>query len=102
MPSRSYQHRVTVGASALDEIEAAHRAVGGAGPGRRTATQQINYAYAMLLSAQFQRFCRDLHSECVDILASAAGSPTVQQLFRTDLLLHRRLDRGNPNPGNVS
>jgi len=38
----------------LDEIENAHRLVGGTGPGRRTATQQINQAYAMLLASQFQ------------------------------------------------
>src|ERR1700682_173538 len=48
----------------LDEIVEAHRAVGGSGRGRRHATEQVNHAYAVLLSSQFQGFCRDLHSEC--------------------------------------
>lgn len=48
---------------ALGEIAAAHTAVGGQGSGRRYATQEINHAYAVLLSSQFQRFCRDLHTE---------------------------------------
>ena len=50
---------------ALDEIEAAHASVGGTGPGRRYATQQINQAYAVLLASQFQGYCRDLHTESV-------------------------------------
>jgi hypothetical protein len=66
VPSRSLHTWRVDCAAALDEIEAAHGAVGGAGPGRRTATQQINYAYAVLLSSQFQRFCRDLHTEACD------------------------------------
>lgn len=41
-------------AAALDEIEAAHRAIGGTGPGRRYATRQINFAYAVLLASQFR------------------------------------------------
>ncbi len=53
-------------AQELDEIANAHFQVGGAARGRRFATQQINHAYAMLLSSQFQGFCRDLHSEAVD------------------------------------
>jgi len=48
---------------ALDEIEAAHASVGGTGPGRRYATQQINQAYALLIASQFQGFCHDLHTE---------------------------------------
>ena len=50
----------------LDEIAGADAAVGGAARGRRYATQQINRAYAVLLASEFQGFCRDLHSECVD------------------------------------
>jgi hypothetical protein len=85
----------------LDEIEAAHRAVGGTGPGRRYATQQINHAYAVLLSSQFQRFCRDLHSEAVDALAATISLPDVLEIFRLQLTTGRKLDSGNPNPGNI-
>ena len=47
----------------LDEIDAAHAAVRGPVQGRRAATLRLTHAYVLLLSAQFQRFCRDLHAE---------------------------------------
>jgi len=53
------------GTKALDELESAQTSVGGTGPDRRYATQQINQAYAVLVASQFQGFCRDLHTECV-------------------------------------
>src|SRR5438477_7507863 len=101
MPSRSLMTWRAAAARALDEIEAAHTAVGGKGPGRRYATQQINQAYAVLLSSQFQRFCRDLHSEAVDHLADAVAAPILRDIFRSQLILGRKLDSGNPNPGNI-
>ena len=51
MPSRSWLTWSTVRAAALDEIEAAHHSVGGSGPGRHYATQQLNRAYAVLLAS---------------------------------------------------
>ena len=66
MPSYSLNHWTRERSEALDEIANAHSSVGGSARGRRYATQQINHAYATLLSSQFQGFCRDLHSECVD------------------------------------
>jgi hypothetical protein len=66
MPSISLAHWQTDRRDALEELEAAHAKMGGVGPGRRYATQLINQAYAMVLSTQFQGFCRDLHSEAVD------------------------------------
>ena len=58
MSSIALQVWQTRGRQALDEVEAAHAAVGGAGRGRRYTTQQINQAYVVLLCSQFQRFCR--------------------------------------------
>lgn len=101
MPSRSLIKWNTVRVSALDEIENAHRQVGGIGRGRRYATQQINHAYAVLLSSQFQGYCRDLHSECVDYLMSSVTPPTLQPVLRAEFVLNRKLDSGNPNPGNI-
>lgn len=101
MPSRSLLTWRTVAARSLDEIEAAHAAVGGTRRGRRYATQQINYAYAVLLSSQFQRFCRDLHSEAVDCLSRVIPLATVQDIFLLQLTQNRRLDAGYPNPGNI-
>jgi hypothetical protein len=96
MPSTSYRRWRTIQAKALDEIERAHAAVEGTKRGRRYATRQINQAYAVLLAAQFQRYCRDLHSECVDYLvASVAPHPSLQNILEKEFTGHRQLDRGN-------
>lgn len=87
-------------AAALDEIEAAHMAVGGAARGRRYATQQINQAYVVLLSSRFQRFCRDLHSELVSRLALTVPE-SLQPILQKDWTTGRALDKGNPTPGNI-
>jgi hypothetical protein len=84
----------------LDEIKEAHQAVGGSGRGRRYATEQLNYAYAVLLSSHFQGFCRDLHTECVQHIVRKVPDD-LQNIIRNELLNNRRLDRGNPNPGNI-
>lgn len=86
---------------ALDELEDAHLALGGRGRGRRYATLQINHAYAMLVSSQFQGFCRNLHSEAVDVLASSPSDRWAGNLLRVLLTQGRKLDHGNPNPGNL-
>jgi hypothetical protein len=91
----------TVRAAALDEIEAAHRLVGGRGPGRRYATQQINHAYAVLLASQFQGFCRDLHTESASALTASVLPARLRQYLREEFAFGRRLDRGNPNPANI-
>src|SRR5271156_4930617 len=72
MPSHSLRWWSGQRSDALDEIANAHAQVGGTERGRRFATQQINHAYATLLSSQFQGFCRDLHSECVGHLVAAS------------------------------
>lgn len=87
-------------AAALDEIEAAHCAIGGTGPGRRDATRQINFAYAVLLASQFQGHCRTLHTECVTQLV-AAVSPVFRPAVSLEFLFNRRLDRGNANSDNL-
>jgi hypothetical protein len=101
LPSRALQEWSGWRAAALDEIEHAHRSVGGTGPGRRTLTQQINQAYAMLLSSQFQGFCRDLHEDCVGHLVAPVTSPVLLTTYRDNLLFGRKLTIGNPNPGNI-
>jgi len=101
MSSASLQKWKTMRAAELDRIAAAHAAVGGRGRGRRWATLQINQAYAMLLSSQFQGFCRDLHSECVDYLVRAVSPPILHTALRAEFVFARKLDRGNPNPGNI-
>lgn len=82
-------------AKSLDEIENAHTAVGGTGPGRRYATLQVNHAFAVLLASQFQGYCRDLHTECVDVIVASIQPRSMSQVVSDALTLQRRLDHGN-------
>jgi hypothetical protein len=101
MPSLSLQRWFAERASSLNNIESAHRSVRGSGPGARAAIQQINQAYTVLLTAQFQGFCRDLHSEAADHLVVPVTNPDLRDMLRDNLLFGRKIDRGNPSPGNL-
>jgi hypothetical protein len=101
MASASLQQWFGPRSAALGEIEAAHQGIGGTMRGRRYATEQINHAYAVLLCSHFQGFCRDLHSECADALIQHAGAATFRSVLSPALKEGRKLDRGNPNPGNI-
>ncbi len=74
--------------------------VGGTERGNRYATQQINFAYAALLSSHFQGYCRDLHSECIDHLVSLVPN-ALQKYLRLEWIWNRSLSRGNPHPGAI-
>ena len=100
MPSVAFTVWRTAAVVTLDEVEAAHAAIGGTGRGRRYATGQINNAYVVLLSSQFQRFCRDLHTEAAEHISGLTPFP-IQQLVAIRLTEGRRLDTGNPNRGNL-
>jgi hypothetical protein len=101
VPSAALHNWSTGRAAALDEIEDAHRSLGGSGPGPRFATQQINQAYTVLVSSQFQAFCRDLHMECAGHLVAPVPSLDLRAMYHSALVMSRKLDRGNPNPGNI-
>jgi hypothetical protein len=103
MPSITYEDWRSSRAKALNEIASGHAAVSGTRRGRRFNTQQFIQAYAVLLAAQFQGFCRDLHSECVDHLIRAIVSPpVVWPLVRDEFTRDRKLDRGNAQPSSLS
>lgn len=101
MPSESFSRWQRSRAADLDEIEAAHGAIGGSRRGRRWATRQINHAYVVILTAHFQGYCRDLHSECLDALARVAAYDILRFVIGAGGIRGRLLDRGNPNPGNI-
>lgn len=101
MPSLAFHGWSARRAAALDAIEHAHRSVGGTGPGRRIMTQQLNLAYAVLLSSEFQGFSRDLHTECADHLVASVASPVLRATYGDNLVFGRKLDTGNPNVGNI-
>jgi hypothetical protein len=54
----------------------------------------------MLLSAHFQGFCRDLYTECAQIIAGMLA-PTLQVMIQTQFTASLALDRGNPNRDNI-
>jgi hypothetical protein len=102
MPSISHRQWRTIRAAAIDEIARAYAAVAGTTRGRRYANQQVIQAYAMLLASQFQGFCRDLHSECVDhFLAVITPPPALRNLVQAEFTRGRQLDRGNAQPGSL-
>lgn len=85
----------------LDDIVDAHASVAGVARGRRAATAQVTQAYAVLLSSHFQRFCRDLHSEAIEHVAASLAEPWARPIMKLRLTEGRKLDTGNPNPGNI-
>ena len=101
MPSVAYRSWTTTRRNQLNEIEDAHTAIGGTGPGRRYATEQINQAYAVMLAAQFQGYCRDLHTESVDYLVPKLTPKTFQASIRKMLTQNLQLKRSNAQPGSI-
>lgn len=82
-------------------MEGAHRSMRSGGRGSRFAAEQMCQAYVLLLSSRFQRFCRDLHTECAEHLLNVAVTPTLRLVLWSGFIRGRRLDAGNPHPGNI-
>lgn len=101
MPSISLREWSGRGRRALDQIEAAHRVVSAAQRGRHHATLQLNYGYAVILSSQFQGFCRGLHSEAVAHLEANTTPVAVGAVLGLVMVQGRKLDGGNPNAGHI-
>lgn len=71
--------------------------------GRQYATEHLNLALFVSLAAEFQGFCRNLHDEAADYIASQVGAPgdPVVVLFQSALTRSRNLDKGNAQPGSL-
>ena len=102
MASESLRVWRTDAAAAFDEIENAHRAVGGTRPGRRFLTQQLNYAYTMLIAARFQGFVRALQIQTAEAIALGAHSAFYTELLRENLTSNRALERHNAQPNSIA
>src|SRR5438445_10313612 len=63
--------------------------------------QEYIRAYAVLLSSEFQGFCRDLHSECADRLVDSINPVALRTVLRSQSVYGRKLDTGNPNACNL-
>ncbi len=100
MPSNAQAIWNATRTSRFDELEAVHRNIAGATPGRKWLTEQLDRAYVVALASQFQGFARDLHSEASSLVAQRAPV-SVAGLVESALTLNRYLDRGNATPGNL-
>jgi hypothetical protein len=56
--------------------------------------------YIVLLSAHFPGFCRDLYTECAQIVAATLPFP-LQVVAQTQFTASLALDRGNPNRSSI-
>jgi phosphoenolpyruvate carboxylase len=101
MASLAFKKWRTQRMDALNEIESVYHSLAGTGSRRRATMQQLNQAYTLLLSSEFQGFCRNLHTECAAAVARILPSTHLQNLMRDSLVLSRKLDAGNANPGNI-
>lgn len=99
--SRSFEGWRGESSGELDEIEVVHGKVGGTGVGRRVLTQQVNFAYAALITAHFQRYCRSVHSEASQVIVATVSEEAIAGVLEGLLTENRVLDKGNPTPGNL-
>lgn len=103
MASRALRQWNTARRARLEELYAAHVAVGGTGRGRRTATEQINWAIAHRLASEFQGYVRDLHDEASETLVGRAQFATAahESVFGNLLSFNRQLDSKNATPSTL-
>jgi hypothetical protein len=103
VPSTAYAAWFGYRQARIDQLRMAHRTVGGSGPGRRWATEQLNWALTLRLAGEFQGFARELHDVAVDhlVLVVAGGNAGLASVLRAGMTAHRQLDKGNANPGTL-
>ena len=99
--SRSLENWRGESSGVLNEIEVVHAKVEGTSVGRRVLTQQVNFAYAALITAHFQRYCRSVHSESSQIVVATVSDEALAGVLEGLLTENRALDRGNPTSGNL-
>jgi hypothetical protein len=95
MPSNALLHWQTDRIPRLNEVDAQCNASLTLVPANPLLADENLRGYLMLLSAHFQGFCRDLHSECIQI-AAIALIPSMQAMFQSQCQAGRQLDGANP------
>jgi hypothetical protein len=101
MPSASLLNWQTVRLASLGHIDAQCAASIAAVPLNAALVDENLRGYVLLLSAHFQGFCRDLHTECAQIIVSRVRRPALEVLFQAQFSVRRHLDQGNPHFGNI-
>lgn len=100
MPSQAFLKWQNTGLPNLIEVENQCVATNAVVPLPSLADENMR-AHVMLLSAHFQGFCRDLHTECVQLLAAAVTPATMQFAVQRLGVASRNLDRSNPTFGSL-
>jgi hypothetical protein len=84
----------------LAELDAQCAACIALAPAHPNLVEENLRGYVLLLSAHFQGFCRDLHTESAQTIVLRVR-PSLQMLIQSQFINNRRLDRGNPNLQNL-
>lgn len=95
MPSNALQQWRADRLARLNQVEAQCATVLALAPPNPDLADEDLRGYVMLLSAHFQGFCRDLHTECVLVVASAVPLP-MRYMVQNQCLANRELDGANP------
>jgi hypothetical protein len=101
MPSDTFIAWQTIRVPRLNNIEADCLHLGALYPTDPDRVQEYVRSYAVLLSSEFQGFCRDLHSECADRFVSSVVPVVLRNMLRAQCVYGRKLDTGNPNASNL-
>jgi hypothetical protein len=100
MPSVALEHWQNDRLPRLNQVETQLAVSQGLAPPNPHLGEENLRAYIVALSAHFQGFCRDLHTESaqtISIRVRASLRPLIQSQFRSN----RALDYGNPNLQNL-
>lgn len=100
MPSQALVRWHTDRAARLNEIDTQCAACVSAPVPNPPLVDENLRAYAVLLSAHFQGFCRDLYTECSLVVASKVRT-SLQPLVQEQFAFHLSLDHGNPTHANI-
>ena len=101
MPSIALSQWQTDRMPRLDEVEAHCAAVFALRPPTPRLAEETLRGYVMLLSGHFQGFCRDLYTECAQIVVSKLRR-SLQSLIESQFTIKLKLDQGNPTLDNLA
>lgn len=95
MPSASLQTWQNDRMPRLAEVDAHCAASAALAPPNALLAEESLRGYVMLLSGHFQGFCRDLYTECVQVIASQAP-PALQATVQAQFSAELKINTNNP------
>lgn len=103
MPSTALHAWQSARRQRLQNLFDAYVALGDSDSEDHWKTEQVTWALVLLLAAEFQGFCRDLHDQAGIAFARATACENLrlERVLRDQLAHNRVLDRGNAHPGSL-